>query len=86
MSDRTDTFRELCSLGVERLGILTLNWKSENYFQSINEIKSQMNYLGSARSSGQFQLEDSFEHPFSKLSSNGPMIPVTYQTYGKMQM
>jgi ribonuclease HI len=27
------------------LGILTLNWKSENYFQSINEIKSQINYL-----------------------------------------
>jgi ribonuclease HI len=26
------------------LGILTLNWKSENYFQSINEIKSQINY------------------------------------------
>jgi hypothetical protein len=24
--------------------------------------------------------------PFSKLSSNGPMIPVTYQTYGKMQI
>ena len=24
--------------------------------------------------------------PFSKLSSNGPMIPVTYQSYGKMQM
>jgi hypothetical protein len=23
----------------------TLNWKSENYFQSINEIKSQINYL-----------------------------------------
>jgi ribonuclease HI len=27
------------------LGILTLNWKSENYFQSISEIKSQINYL-----------------------------------------
>ena len=27
------------------LDILTLNWKSENYFQSINEIKSQINYL-----------------------------------------
>ena len=27
------------------LGILTLNWKSDNYFQSINEIKSQINYL-----------------------------------------
>jgi hypothetical protein len=27
------------------LGILALNWKSENYFQSINEIKSQINYL-----------------------------------------
>ena len=27
------------------LGILTLNWKSENYFQSINEIKSQIHYL-----------------------------------------
>jgi hypothetical protein len=27
------------------LGILTLNWKGDNYFQSINEIKSQINYL-----------------------------------------
>jgi hypothetical protein len=27
------------------LGILALNWKNENYFQSINEIKNQINYL-----------------------------------------
>jgi len=27
------------------IGILTLNWKSENYFQAINEIKKQIKYL-----------------------------------------
>jgi hypothetical protein len=46
---------ETCSLELHNItiisdsqsahGILTLNWKSGNYFQSINEIKSQINYL-----------------------------------------